>query len=109
MKNNENRGRAADNHLQPATTYVRKSSTIGILVLAATLPLGAHAQLAPATARAIDTIVAKALEDKSVPSVSIAIVKGGKLVYAQAYGMARIDRSLKATPQMRYKIGSNTK
>ena len=80
-----------------------------ILTLTATLPLCASAQLAPDTVRAIDAIVMKALEDKSVPSVSIAIVKGGKLAYAQAYGLARIDPERKATPQMRYKIGSNTK
>jgi len=80
-----------------------------VAALAATLPLVAYAQLAPDTTRAIDMIVAKALEDKSVPSASIAIVKGGKLVYAQAYGVARIDRALAASPQMRYKIGSNTK
>ena len=81
----------------------------GILALAATLPLMASAQLAPETMRAIDAIAVKALEDKSVPSVSIAIVKDGKLAYAQAYGMARIDPERKAAPQMRYKIGSNTK
>lgn len=80
-----------------------------VLAAAATLPLAASAQLAPDTTRAIDAIVAKALEDKSVPSVSIAVVKGGKLAYAQAYGMARIAPPLGATPQMRYKIGSNTK
>lgn len=73
------------------------------------LPLHAVAQLAPETVHAIDAIVAKALEDRSVPSVSIAIVKGGKLAYAQAYGLARVDPAVKATPQMRYKIGSNTK
>jgi len=97
--------------LQIRTTRVNKSNTIigCVVALAAALPLGACAQLAPDTTRAIDAIVVKALEDKSVPSASIAIVKGGKLVYAQAYGMARIDRALKATPQMRYKIGSNTK
>ncbi|RFP17879.1 class A beta-lactamase-related serine hydrolase [Duganella sp. BJB488] len=80
-----------------------------ILALAAALPTLASAQLAPDTVRAIDAIVAKALEDKSVPSVSIAVVKDGKLAYAQAYGVARLDKGIKATPQMRYKIGSNTK
>lgn len=44
-----------------------------------------------------------------MPSVSIAIVRNGKLVYTRAYGMARLDPALQATPQMRYKIGSNTK
>ena len=80
-----------------------------LLALAATLPSLACAQLAPDTLRAIDAIAVKALEDKSAPSVSIAIVKDGKLAYAQAYGMARIEPPVKASPQMRYKIGSNTK
>ena len=80
-----------------------------ILALAAVLPVGASAQLAPDTVRSVDAIVVKALEDKSVPSVSIAIVKDGKLAYAQAYGVARVDQALPAATQMRYKIGSNTK
>jgi len=72
---------------------VRTPSTLlrSMLALAAMLPIGASAQLASDTVRAIDAIVVKALEDKSVPSVSIAIVKHGKLAYAQAYGTARID------------------
>lgn len=81
----------------------------GLLALACALPWTASAQLAPDTTRAIDAIVAKALDDRAVPSVSIAIVQGGKLAYAQAYGLARIAPAVRATPQMRYKIGSNTK
>jgi CubicO group peptidase (beta-lactamase class C family) len=79
------------------------------LALVATLPLAASAQLAPDTLRAIDAIVTKALQDNAAPSASIAIVKDGKLAYAQAYGLASIDPARQATPQMRYKIGSNTK
>lgn len=89
--------------------HVRTGIRTATIVLAAALPLGAYAQLAPETTRAIDAIVMKSLEDKSVPSVSIAVVKDGKLAYAQAYGFARLDKEIKATPQMRYKIGSNTK
>lgn len=77
--------------------------------LAAMAPFAASAQLAPETLRAIDAIAMKAIEDSSAPSVSIAVVKDGKLAYAQAYGMARIEGAIKATPQMRYKIGSTTK
>lgn len=111
MKKNENRPPEADNLVRMRIPHAGKSDTIigYIFVLAATLPSIALAQIAPETARAIDAIVLKALEDKSVPSVSIAIVRSGKLAYSQAYGMARIDRAVKATPQMRYKIGSNTK
>lgn len=111
MKNNASGTYDAANLPQMTSTRVGKSNTISacILALAAVLPSSTFAQLAPETARAIDAIVVKALEDKSVPSVSIAIVKGGTLAYSQAYGIARIDLALKATPQMRYKIGSNTK
>jgi D-alanyl-D-alanine carboxypeptidase len=80
-----------------------------ILALASSLPWAASAQLAPDTSRSIDAIVEKALEDKSVPSVSLAIVKDGKLAYAKAYGIARLDQGIPATTDMRYKIGSNTK
>jgi D-alanyl-D-alanine carboxypeptidase len=80
-----------------------------ILALATSLPWSASAQLAPDTSRSIDAIVEKALEDKSVPSVSLAIVKDGNLAYAKAYGIARLDRAMPATTDMRYKIGSNTK
>ncbi len=80
-----------------------------MFAIAALLPLGAFAQLAPETVRAIDNIAMKAIEDKSAPSVSVAVVQDGKLAYAQAYGMARIEAAVKATPQMRYKIGSTTK
>lgn len=111
MKKNTNA--IYDVAVPPQITATRASrSKIGlccVAAFAAMLPLHALAQLAPSTVHAIDAIVAKVLEDKSVPSVSIAIVKDGKLAYSQAYGLARIDRSLKATPQMRYKIGSNTK
>lgn len=101
----------ADSLLQIDTMHMDKSAVIigYILALAVMLPSITFAQLAPETSRAIDAIVVKALEDKSVPSVSIAIVKGGTLAYSQAYGIARVDRALKAAPQMRYKIGSNTK
>ncbi|MBB2485791.1 beta-lactamase family protein [Mitsuaria sp. WAJ17] len=95
--------------LLPAGKPCIKFLAHSLLAFACALPVAASAQLAPDTARAIDAIVARALDDRSVPSISIAIVQGGKLAYAQAYGLARIAPAVRATPQMRYKIGSNTK
>lgn len=69
----------------------------------------ASASLTPDTERAIDAIVAKNLAGSVVPSVSLAIVKDGKLAYAKAYGDARLSPQLAATPAMRYKIASNSK
>lgn len=67
------------------------------------------AELPPATQAAIDHAVTGVLQDTLVPSASIAIVKDGKLEYAHAYGLARLNPKLPATESMRYKIGSNSK
>jgi CubicO group peptidase (beta-lactamase class C family) len=51
------------------------------------LPLPALAQaLTPAETLAIDQLVAKSLADTGVPSASIAVVRGGRVVLAKAYG-----------------------
>lgn len=73
-----------------------------LLLLAAAL----HAQIAPdAVRRAVDDILA----DTQVPSASVAIVRNGKLDFAEAYGYARLTPKISATQAMRYKIGSNSK
>ena len=67
------------------------------------------AQLPSATAVKIDEIAGKALSDGGTPSVSIAIVQGGKVAYEKAYGKARLDPTVDAKTEMRYCIGSVSK
>ena len=43
------------------------------------------------------------------PSASIAIVRGGEIVYERAYGEGRIEPTIAAAPAMRYAIGSVSK
>jgi D-alanyl-D-alanine carboxypeptidase len=57
----------------------------------------------------VDAIASQVLEQRGVPSASIAVVKGGKVVYTHAYGMAHLDPAVAATPGMRYSIGSVSK
>jgi CubicO group peptidase (beta-lactamase class C family) len=57
----------------------------------------------------IDRIATTVLEETGVPSASVAIVRGGKLVYTHAYGKAQLDPPRTATPKMRYSIGSISK
>ena len=57
----------------------------------------------------IDRIASQVLEQTDVPSASIAIVQHGKLVYTHAYGKARLQPPVPATPAMRYSIGSISK
>jgi len=57
----------------------------------------------------IDSITRDVLQTTGVPSASLAVVQDGEIVYAQAYGDARLDPKLPATPQMAYSIGSISK
>lgn len=58
---------------------------------------------------AVDSIAADVLVRTGVPSASVAVVRHGKLVYARAYGDARIDPKLAAASDMLYGIGSISK
>ena len=83
------------------------------LFLFAAITLSIQAQtvdtIDPALKARIDRIAAGVLEQRGVPSASVAVVKGGKLVYTHAYGLAHIDPDKPATPDMRYSIGSVSK
>jgi D-alanyl-D-alanine carboxypeptidase len=62
-----------------------------------------------ATEAKIDEVATKALTASGAPSVSIAIVQGGRIAYEKTYGKARLDPATVAKPEMRYSIGSVSK
>ncbi len=70
---------------------------------------GLAAQLPAATVARIDQIAVKALTETGAPSISIAIVQGGKIAFKKAYGKARLDPTVDARAEMRYSIGSVSK
>ncbi|HMC22489.1 MAG TPA: serine hydrolase domain-containing protein, partial [Thermoanaerobaculia bacterium] len=57
----------------------------------------------------VDKAVNEILAKTGAPSASIAVVKDDKILYTHAYGNARIDPPMPATPEMRYSIGSISK
>ncbi len=68
------------------------------------------AQQLTATERArIDSSALAALAATGAPSASIAVVRGGVIVYEHGYGNGRIAPATAATPAMRYAIGSVSK
>jgi CubicO group peptidase (beta-lactamase class C family) len=74
--------------------------------------LSLNAQAAPADpqlAGRIDSIASSVLKSTGVPSASVAVVRHGEIVYAHAYGSAKLDPAVAATPDMRYGIGSISK
>jgi CubicO group peptidase (beta-lactamase class C family) len=85
-------------------------------LLAATTLLGVlHA--APASAQSltdadrarVDSAATAVLAATGAPSASLAIVRGGRIVYEQAYGDGRVEPRTAATSAMRYAIGSVSK
>jgi D-alanyl-D-alanine carboxypeptidase len=60
-------------------------------------------------AATVDRVVAEWLESTGAPSASIAIVRDGRLTYAQAYGDARLNPTIPSTAATRYAIDSVSK
>jgi D-alanyl-D-alanine carboxypeptidase len=60
-------------------------------------------------ARQVDAIANQVLQSSGVPSASVAVVRNGRLAYANAYGAAKLDPRVAATPDLRYAIGSISK
>lgn len=57
----------------------------------------------------VDSIANAVLANTGVPSATVAVVRHGRMVYAHAYGSAKLDPALAATPEMSYGIGSISK
>ncbi len=81
----------------------------GMVVLCVSADAQTVNTLDAALAQRVDRIATQVLEETGVPSASVAVVKGGKLVYAKAYGKARLKPEVAATAEMRYSIGSISK
>ncbi|HSZ57161.1 MAG TPA: serine hydrolase domain-containing protein [Tepidisphaeraceae bacterium] len=80
-----------------------------VLLAAVGARLSGQEALPAQTREAIDGAVAQVLKRSGAPSASVAVVKDGRIVFTQAYGLSRIDPARAATPQMRYAIGSISK
>src|SRR4030088_2304280 len=57
----------------------------------------------------VDSIAMQVVQTTGVPSASVAVVRHGRVAYANAYGVSRLEPRVAATPDMRYAIGSVSK
>ena len=80
-----------------------------LILVGATRLASAQAGLSNSMRASVDSAVRAVLAHTGAPSASIAIVKDGAIVYANAYGTARIAEALPASPTMQYSIGSISK
>jgi D-alanyl-D-alanine carboxypeptidase len=92
--------------------FITVRDRVGFLLLLLTASLAvaqAESTLAAEARAKIDAAAQQVLSATGVPSASIAIVKGGRIVYLQAYGDAHLEPRVSAKPGMRYSIGSISK
>src|SRR4051794_36043521 len=80
-----------------------------VLCAAAVSQAAAQSQLPQDLREKIDKLSTETLARTGVPSASVAVVKDGRVVYLKAYGDARVEPRVPATPEMRYSIGSISK
>jgi CubicO group peptidase (beta-lactamase class C family) len=69
----------------------------------------AQDDIAPAERAAMAELAAGFMQSYSVPGLSVAIGRGGGLVYQEAFGSADRDRGEPLTPRHRFRIASVTK
>ena len=69
----------------------------------------AFPQLTEAQKASISDLARQTLSETGVPAASIAVVKDGKIAMVAAYGFAKLNPKVAATPAMRFKIASNSK
>ncbi len=91
----------------------KKAAILALLVILMGSMLTGHAREKTAESTdlhaRIDAAVREVLAAGTVPSVSIAVVRDGRIAHVEAYGKARLAPDLPARPAMRYCIGSNSK
>jgi CubicO group peptidase (beta-lactamase class C family) len=81
--------------------------SLAVVLLSCALPLAA--QQSSELERKLSTKIGDALKASGAPSVSVAVVQDGRLVYAQAFGYADVAKSRAADTATRYAVGSVSK
>ena len=81
--------------------------SLAAIVLYCALPLAA--QQSSELDRKLSAKIGDALKSSGAPSVSVAVVQDGRLVYAQAFGSADIATARAADANTRYAVGSVSK
>ena len=88
----------------------RRAFLLGLAAMAAS----ARAQRAtrggaPSLEAAVDSIAEAALKERSIPGLSVAVMRGAQMVLAKGYGFADVERKIPAAPETIYQVGSISK
>jgi CubicO group peptidase (beta-lactamase class C family) len=79
------------------------------MALAASSVLAQSSLPIPKALKGFDRFAAAAMAELKVPGLAVAVVKDGRLIYAQGFGFRDLERKLPATPHTVFGIGSCSK
>lgn len=57
----------------------------------------------------VDQFIGAAMAERHIPGVALAVLRGGKTIRAQGYGLADLEHEIPVTPDTVFKIGSVSK
>lgn len=60
-------------------------------------------------ADSVDDLIKSEMQRQKIPGISLAVLKNGKVVKTQGYGLANVELNVPATPDTVFKIGSVSK
>jgi CubicO group peptidase (beta-lactamase class C family) len=91
--------------------YFRTAIKVAIVSAAITLTEGAVPADAPGDEQwaRIGVLISSGLEQRNIPSVSIAIARKGRVIREQSFGWANREKRIKASPDTVYSLASITK
>jgi CubicO group peptidase (beta-lactamase class C family) len=89
--------------------FSRTLATIGWLILFAAGVREGNSQSPPDLFREVKEKIVRLVDDRKIPSLSLAVVKNGEIIWEEAFGLANLEKKLKATPETLYPIASATK
>jgi CubicO group peptidase (beta-lactamase class C family) len=90
-------GKAIDNFLTKAEGFCLAGGRTGI------------SQAQPDVFPEVREKIVRLIDDKKVPSLSLAVVKNGEIIWEEAFGLANLEKKTRATPETLYPIASVTK
>ena len=95
--------------LRPLRRMIPLVCVTGLLLPALAGAQAPAAANAPSQIDAVDALVQKSMQLRQFPAASIAVIKDGRVIVAKGYGLADVEKSIKATDQTVYQLASVTK
>ena len=84
-------------------------NVILLFLFTATAAIAQEFSLTPAQVNGVEKVLTTFMSREHAPSVSVAIVKDGKLAWTGAYGFADLENSVPAKPSTMYRLASISK